>query len=64
MKNAPARYTVATFFTLTETGMKPCWAQYALWATIIALGILTLLSGCGAKGDLYHPAPTQQKTTN
>ncbi|HEY0720547.1 MAG TPA: lipoprotein [Gammaproteobacteria bacterium] len=44
--------------------MRSCWAQYALWATIVALGIATLLSGCGAKGDLYHPATPQQQTTN
>ena len=43
--------------------MRPCWAQYALWATILALGTLAMLSGCGAKGDLYHPAPEQQQTT-
>lgn len=43
--------------------MKPCWAQYALWATIIALGVVTLLSGCGAKGDLYHPASPPQQST-
>lgn len=43
--------------------MKPCWAQYALWATIIALGVITLLGGCGAKGDLYHPASPPQQST-
>lgn len=44
--------------------MKLCWAQYALWATIIALGTVTLLNGCGAKGDLYHPTPEQQQSKN
>lgn len=35
--------------------MRICWAQYALWAVVIGLGVLTLLGGCGAKGDLYLP---------
>ncbi len=45
--------------------MRPCWAQYLLWAVIAALGIMSMLSGCGAKGDLYlpqdEPTTAQQK---
>jgi predicted small lipoprotein YifL len=53
--------------------MRFCWAQYAFWAVIIALGVMSMLSGCGAKGDLYLPPeqkqttpaqPTQQSTTS
>lgn len=35
--------------------MRFCWAQYGLWAVILGLGILTLVAGCGAKGDLFLP---------
>jgi len=44
--------------------MRPCWANYALWTTIVVLGLLAMLSGCGAKGDLYRPTPEQQQTAN
>ncbi len=40
--------------------MRFCWAQYAFWAVIVALGVITLLSGCGAKGDLYLPPEQKQ----
>jgi predicted small lipoprotein YifL len=40
--------------------MRFCWAQYAFWAVIVALGVVTLLSGCGAKGDLYLPPEQEQ----
>ncbi|MFA5626530.1 MAG: lipoprotein [Thiohalomonadaceae bacterium] len=36
--------------------MRICWGQYALWAVIITLALLSLLSGCGASGDLYLPS--------
>jgi predicted small lipoprotein YifL len=39
--------------------MRICWAQYALWAVIAAFGVLALLSGCGAKGDLFLPPEPQ-----
>ena len=50
--------------------MRICWAQYALWAVVIGLAVLTLLAGCGAKGDLYlpkqerpaHQAPAAEKS--
>jgi len=46
--------------------MRICWAQYTLWALVAVLGLLSMLSGCGAKGDLYLPppekAPTQQSS--
>ena len=35
--------------------MRFCWAQYSLWAVIIVLASLSMLAGCGAKGDLYLP---------
>jgi len=41
--------------------MRFCWAQYLFWAVITALGIISMLSGCGAKGELYLP-PEQQQT--
>lgn len=40
--------------------MRFCWAQYVFWAMIAALGILGMLSGCGAKGDLYLPPEQEQ----
>jgi predicted small lipoprotein YifL len=43
------------FNTILEAGMRFCWAQYTLWAIIIALGVLSMLAGCGAKGDLFLP---------
>jgi predicted small lipoprotein YifL len=39
--------------------MRICWAQYTLWAVIAVLGVASMLSGCGSKGDLYMPAPEQ-----
>lgn len=39
--------------------MRYCWAQYSLWAVIIVLGTLSILAGCGAKGDLYLPPEKQ-----
>ena len=38
--------------------MRICWAQYAMWAVIMVLGIASMLSGCGAKGPLYMPKET------
>lgn len=45
--------------------MRICWAQYALWAVIVALAVMAMLAGCGAKGDLYLPPEqkTQAETT-
>ena len=40
--------------------MGRCWAQYVLWAVIAILGTLSMLSGCGAKGDLYLPPDQEQ----
>ncbi len=39
--------------------MRNCWAQYALWLVIAALGVSSMLSGCGAKGDLFLPPSSQ-----
>ena len=39
--------------------MRICWAQYTLWAVIAVLGVVSMLAGCGSKGDLYMPAPEQ-----
>jgi predicted small lipoprotein YifL len=50
--------------------MRFCWAQYAFWAVIVSLGVMSMLTGCGAKGDLYLPpeqnqaAPAQPVTPN
>lgn len=41
--------------------MRICWAQYTLWALIAVLGVASMLSGCGAKGDLYLPKAEQQQ---
>ena len=35
--------------------MRICWAQYTLWAVIAVLGVVSMLAGCGSKGDLYLP---------
>lgn len=35
--------------------MRFCWAQYGLWAAVAILGLVSLFSGCGAKGDLFLP---------
>jgi predicted small lipoprotein YifL len=40
--------------------MRICWAQYAFWTVIAALGVMAMLAGCGAKGDLYLPPEPQQ----
>ena len=41
--------------------MRFCWAQYTFWAVIVALGAMSLLAGCGAKGDLYLPQEPKQE---
>lgn len=41
--------------------MRFCWGQYALWAVIAVLGIASMLSGCGARGDLYLPQDSGQQ---
>ncbi len=38
-----------------------CRGQYLLWAVIAILGIMSMLAGCGAKGDLYLPEETEQQ---
>lgn len=38
-----------------------CRAQYLLWAAIAVLGVLAMLAGCGAKGDLYLPQTSQEQ---
>ena len=43
--------------------MKPCWAQYALWAVIAFLGVSSMLAGCGQKGPLHHPTESEQQQT-
>ncbi|MEJ2060306.1 MAG: lipoprotein [Gammaproteobacteria bacterium] len=35
--------------------MRPCWAQWLLWAVIAVLGVGSMLSACGQKGPLYLP---------
>jgi predicted small lipoprotein YifL len=44
--------------------MRFCWAQYAFWAVIAALGVMAMLSGCGAKGELYLPLEQEQEATD
>ena len=47
--------------------MRICWAQYTLWAVIAVLGVMSMLAGCGAKGELTLPSQTQteqQKEAN
>lgn len=41
--------------------MRFCWAQYAFWAVVVALGVMAMLAGCGAKGDLYLPPEQKQE---
>ncbi|MDH5784059.1 MAG: lipoprotein [Chromatiales bacterium] len=42
--------------------MRICWAQYTLWAVIALLGVMSLLAGCGAKGDLFIPPEETEQT--
>lgn len=35
--------------------MRMCWTQWLLLATVILLGTMSLLAGCGKKGKLYLP---------
>lgn len=35
--------------------MRLCWSQAALIVVVAVLGVLSMLGGCGAKGDLYLP---------
>lgn len=35
--------------------MKTCWLQYLLWLIIASLGVVSVLSACGQKGQLYRP---------
>lgn len=44
--------------------MRICWAQYTLWAVIALLGVMSLLAGCGSKGDLYLPPAETEQTKN
>jgi predicted small lipoprotein YifL len=41
--------------------MRFCWGQYALWAVIAVLAIMSMLGGCGARGDLYLPQDSEQQ---
>lgn len=43
--------------------MRICWAQYAMLAVVVILGVTAMLAGCGAKGDLYLPPEEQAQTT-
>jgi predicted small lipoprotein YifL len=45
--------------------MRFCWAQYGWIGVVALLGLLSLFSGCGAKGDLFmpeEPAATERQT--
>jgi predicted small lipoprotein YifL len=41
-----------------------CWARYVLWICIAVLGMGSLLSACGQKGDLYLPDRKEQPREN
>ena len=41
-----------------------CRAQYLLLAVILALGLMSMLSACGAKGELYLPPPQKERPQN
>jgi hypothetical protein len=32
-----------------------CWPRYLLWLVITVLGMGSMISACGQKGDLYLP---------
>ena len=38
-----------------------CRPRYLLWALVVLLGLGSLLSACGQKGDLYLPEEKEQK---
>lgn len=42
--------------------MRICWSNAALIAVVVILGTLSMLAGCGQKGDLYLPDREQQDT--
>jgi predicted small lipoprotein YifL len=39
-----------------------CRAQYLLLAVVIVLGGVSMLSACGAKGELYLPPPQHEQS--
>ena len=41
--------------------MRPCWAQYLLWLTIVLAGATAVLSGCGQSGNLDLPDKDQSQ---
>jgi len=36
--------------------MKTCGAHYLLWLVIALLGLGSMMTACGQKGNLYRPA--------
>ena len=52
--------SISIDWLLESKTMGRCWAQYALWAVIAILGTASMLSGCGARGDLYLPPDQEQ----
>jgi len=41
--------------------MKNCWAKYLLFLVIAILGVTSMVTACGRKGELYHPEQTQKQ---
>ncbi len=41
-----------------------CRAQYLWLVVVLALGVMSLLSACGAKGELYLPPPQKEQPQN
>jgi predicted small lipoprotein YifL len=41
-----------------------CRAHYLLLAVILALGVMSILTACGARGDLYLPPAHKEQPQN
>jgi predicted small lipoprotein YifL len=38
-----------------------CWARYLFWLVVAVLGVGSMLSACGQKGDLYLSPPATEQ---
>ncbi|MFK5914155.1 MAG: lipoprotein [Woeseiaceae bacterium] len=43
--------------------MRICWPQAIMILVVVILGVGSMLSGCGQKGDLYIPKNTLNTVT-
>ncbi|MBK1702317.1 LPS translocon maturation chaperone LptM [Thiococcus pfennigii] len=38
-----------------------CWARYLFIAVVMILGVGSIVTACGQKGDLYLPDPAEDR---